>query len=214
MSEVVSKNFDSNNMQKILVVRKISEEIYFPNAFNYHIKVVVKNALFLAKKLNEKAVDNSVLVDSDVVEVASYLHDIGLMAKCGGNEIGASENEHHLIGAEKCKKILSEIGFDDAFIQKVSDCILTHRARKGSSPKTIEQKIVANADAMAHIESFLNLFSAFAEDSTSFKEALETVEEKIKRDWDKKLTIPEAKEKVRETYEAIILLINKMKEYC
>ena len=181
--------------QVIKLVKENHDEYYF----KYHILPVVKNALLLGKKLN---------ADLDVVEIASYLHDIG---KEGTDDY--EQSEHHVVGAEKTKKILKEMGYDNEFIKKVEHCVLTHRGRKGPPPETLEAKIVACADAMAHYDTFLALVKIFLKTNDSFEQAIIEIDKKMDRGWNKKLTIPEAKEIVKEKYEAIKLLLESMKEY-
>jgi len=183
-------------------IKKLAEERYHEKDFKYHILPVVKNSLLLAKKLKANV---------EVVEVAAYLHDIGRVYKKVEEET-PNENKHHIDGAEESKKILKEFGYDDEFIKKVEHCVLTHRGRAGPDPETIEAKIVNCADAMAHFDSFLALFIRFLETTNSFEEAIEKIEAKMKRNWEKKLNLPEAKEIVKEKYEAIMLLLESMKE--
>ncbi len=182
-------------------ILKLAEEKYEESDFKYHILPVVKNALLLGKKLN---------ADLEVVEIASYLHDIGRAIK---REQFVKENEHHIIGAEETKKILKSFGYDEEFIKKVSHCVLTHRGRAKPDPETLEAEIVACADAMAHFDTFLDVFTFFLKTTNSFKDAVIEIEQKMDRNWNKKLTLPEAKEIVNDKYESIILLIKSMKEY-
>ena len=180
---------------------EIAEGSYTKDGYKYHILPVVKNALFLAKKLN---------ANLEVVEIASYLHDIGRVIK---REQFVKENKHHITGAEETKRILQELGYDEELIKKVEHCILTHRGRKGPNPETVEAEIVACADAMAHFDTFLDMFYFFLKSTNSFEDAVNEIEKKMDRNWNKKLTLPEAKEMVRTKYEAILLIIKSMKEH-
>ena len=167
--------------------------------FNYHIKVVVNNALKLVKIYH---------ADKDVVEIACWLHDI---ARAKGLK-PEDNNFHHIAGAKRAKEILEKLEYDSKLIDKVVACILAHRGSKDDyTPQTIEEKIVANADAMAHFDSFLNLFSEFVSPE-NFSEGIKLIEAKIERDWNKKLTLPEAKKLVENKYLAIRLLFNSLNE--
>jgi uncharacterized protein len=180
---------------------KISQESYSEKDYKYHILPVVKNALLLGKKLK---------ADLKVVEIAAYLHDIGKPIK---REEFVINNEHHLIGAKEANKILKDLDFSEEFINKVEHCVISHRGRKGPAPETLEAEIVACADAMAHFDTFLDLFNYFLKTSGSFEESVNEIEKKMERNWNKKLTLPLAKEIVRKKYNAILLLIKTMKEY-
>jgi uncharacterized protein len=179
-------------------IKELCEKNYPKRHYDYHIVSVVDNALLLAKRLN---------ADVEIVEVAAYLHDIAwAFEKC------RRDNEHHVVGAKKTEEILREFGYDEEFIKKVTHCVLTHRGRNDLAPKTIEAKIIANADAMAHFDTFLDLFSFFME-GNSFEDAVSELIDKMDRNWNKKLTLPEAKEMVEEKYKASVLLLNEMQKY-
>ena len=187
--------------EKIRQIRKIVEEEHHKEDFNYHICSVVDNAMRLARKLG---------ADLEVVEISALLHDIGRTHP--KKEDFNPENDHHLVGEKQSKIILKELGFEDDLIERVAHCVLAHRGRKGPDPETIEAKIVNCADAMAHFDTFLNLFKTILKRTDSFEEAVDKIAGKVERNWNKKLSLPEAKEIVEEKYKAIKLLINSMKE--
>lgn len=180
---------------------RAAKERYGARDFNYHILPVVKNALLLAEKLD---------ADLEVVEAAAYLHDIGRAVEREGFE---AENEHHILGARKAKELLKDAGYDSEFIKRVEHRVLVHRGRKGPSPETKEAEIIACADAMAHFDTFLDVLSFFLVTCGSFEEAVLKAEQKMQRNWNRKLTLQEAREIARPKYEAIMLLIKSMKEY-
>jgi len=182
-------------------VRAFAKEKHDPEGFQFHILPVVKNAMLLAKKLN---------ADLEVVETAAFLHDIGVAKKIAKFEV---ENDHHITGSEIAGEFLLKEGCSREFVEKVKHCILTHRGRKGPRPETLEAEIVSNADAMAHFDSFLTIFGYFLKTTSSFEEAVVEVEKKMQRDWNKKLTLPEAKEIARQKHDAIMLVLQSTMEY-
>ncbi len=181
-------------------IKKIAKTTYAENDYRYHILPVVKNALLLSDKLH---------ADRKVVETAAYLHDIGRAVERIEYK---RDNDHHIIGAEKSTKILAGLGCDEEFIRKVYHCILSHRGRKGPDPETLEAEIVNCADAMAHIDTFLDLF-LFINESNPLKESVSIAKAKMIRAWNKKLTLDEAKEIVSEKFNAVMLLLDSMEEY-
>ncbi len=178
----------------------LAKKRHCPEDFNYHILPVVKNALALAKKLR---------ADTEVVETAAFLHDIGTGRERSNYK---AENNHHIAGAKEARKILNRLGCKKEFTEAVVHCILCHRGRKGPEPKTLEAKIIACADAMAHFDTFLDLFNFFLA-YNSLEDSVKLVEEKMLRDWNKKLRFKEAKEMKKEKFSAIMLLIKSMKEW-
>ncbi len=182
-------------------IKQIAKANYSPADYNYHILPVVKNALLLAKKLH---------ANKEIVETAAFLHDIGTGRARKGYK---AQNLHHITGAAKTKKILNRLGYDKDFIEAVCHCIISHRGRAGPEPKTLEAKIIACADAMAHFDTFLDLFKFFLEYHDSTEEVLPLIEAKMLRDWNKKLILPAAKRLKKKKFEAIMLLIGSMKEF-
>ncbi|MBU3957635.1 MAG: HD domain-containing protein [Nanoarchaeota archaeon] len=168
--------------------------------FDFHIMVVVKNALKLSEITD---------ADKEVVEIAAFLHDIGRAHGLKPSDV----NKHHITSAKKAELILRDLKYPEDKIRKIVDCILSHRGNSDDFPATtLEQKIITNADAMAHFCAFLELFKEFVTQE-NFQDAVKLIDAKIERDWNKKLTMPEAREMVRDKYNAIRLLLNSMKEY-
>ena len=180
-------------------VRKFVISKYSPNDYRYHISVVVKNALKLAKI--KKA-------DLEIVEIAALLHDTG-RAK-GVKPSGSKASIHHMTGAKLADEFLSKINYSKDKREKVIGCILAHRGNKEDyMPETLEEKIIYNADAMSHFISFLDLYRNFVEDE-GVQKGTELVKEKIDRGWNKKLSMPEAKKLVEKEYRAIKLLLDNL----
>ncbi len=180
-------------------VIKLVKEKHTKEDFNYHILLVVKNALLLGKKLN---------ADLEVLEIAAYLHDIGRAAYWEDFDVN---KPHHIVGYEKSKKILKQFGYSDEFIEKVSKCVLYHRRSNEYEPKTLEEEIIACADAMSHFDAFLNLFTEYIKEINSFDEAITLLDKKIEKDWNVKITLKEAKDISRKNYEAVRLLLDNIK---
>ena len=159
-----------------------------------HIVPVVNYAKKLAKILE---------VDMEIVELAALLHDIGRL-KFGGKD-------HDITGVPEAEKILKEHDYPQDVIDEVKHCIESHRGSKNIPPRTIIAKIITNADAMAHFDAIPTFFY-WRSKKDSFEEAFKWVDEKIERDWNKKLTLPEAREMMEEKYKAIKLILDSTKE--
>ena len=98
-----------------------------------HIYRVLYTALDIAG--SEKEVDREVLI------TACLLHDIGR-----AEELKNPGIDHAEYGSKKAYDWLTEKGFDSDFASKVADCIRCHRFRGSNVPKTIEAKILYDAD--------------------------------------------------------------------
>ncbi|MFH1409305.1 MAG: HD domain-containing protein [Nanoarchaeota archaeon] len=155
-----------------------------------HITSVVKNAKLLAKKLD---------ADEEVCEIAAWLHDI-IKVRDGIKEM------HHVKGSEEAERILTELNYPKEKIAEVKHCILTHSSDKRYPPESVEAKIVASADAMAHFEHFLGLaYYVFHKQGYSIEESRAWLKNKYKVAWSK--LMPEAQELMQERYDAIKLII-------
>jgi len=100
-----------------------------------HSERVYRNCLLIAK--NEKD------VDYEILETAAFLHDIGESkeATCKDGSI-----DHAKEGAKMAQSILEKIGFPKEKIKTVKHCIESHRFKNNIVPKTIEAKILFDAD--------------------------------------------------------------------
>ncbi len=181
-------------------VRKTAKkeyEQYSPWEWKFHIIPVVKYARLLAKKLN---------ADDEFAELGALLHDIGL-TKSG-------KADHEKTGIPEAERILKSAGYSEKIIEEIKHCVESHRASKDVKPKTIIAKIVANADAMAHFDTIPGLMQiALKRENNDPDKAFWWLYDKIERDWEKKLTLPEAKEMMRVKYAAFKTLFDAMKDH-
>lgn len=84
-------------------------------------------------------------VDLEVLIPAALLHDIA-RAKESHDKTG--EIDHAVLGSEIAEDILRDLEYEEKKIKKIKHCIITHRFRSGNVPKTIEAKILFDADKL------------------------------------------------------------------
>lgn len=99
-----------------------------------HVMRVYKNAQKLCKK--EK-------VNQKLVLSAALLHDIVSFPKSDKRSKMSSQKS-----ADEAKKILKKLDFTSDEIQIVSDAIRDHSFSRGKTPKTLEGKILQDADRL------------------------------------------------------------------
>jgi len=161
-----------------------------PETFESHIIPTVKYAKTLAKKLN---------ADVEICEISAWLHDIGL-AK-------GDLKTHNITGAKEAEKILKKLNYSNEKIEEVKHCILAHITKGLKKGKTLEAKILASADAMSHFDGIAEIYwVAFRVKKLDKNEGKKWVKKKLEDDWKKLL--PEAKEIVKEKYNAMKLLLD------
>ncbi|PLX20900.1 phosphohydrolase [Candidatus Parcubacteria bacterium] len=95
----------------------------------------------LCKSIAKKEKD----VDLEILEIATLLHDVG---KDKENNDKSGATDHAVVGVERAEEILREIGYLEEKIDLVKQCILTHRYRAGREPKSLEAKILFDADKL------------------------------------------------------------------
>ena len=122
-------------------IKGIVEELYKknPDAAHdiNHVMRVFNIALKIAK--GEKP------LNMEILEAAVLLHDIG-----GYKEISdpSGKTDHAVESAKMAEPILKELNFNDKQIKHIQDCIISHRYRTDNRPKTIEAKILFDADKL------------------------------------------------------------------
>ncbi len=88
-----------------------------------------------------KIAETEKIVDLEVLEIAALLHDIGREKE---NKDITGKIDHAIEGAKMAESILKKMNYDK--IDQVVHCILAHRKRTNVEPKTIEAKILFDAD--------------------------------------------------------------------
>ena len=103
-----------------------------------HTERVIKLSLRIGRK--ERA-------DLGILELAAVLHDIGR------EEEDRSHGRvcHGRSGAARAREILVRRGCDPATVKAVVHCIRTHRFRRGGAPRTLEARVLFDADKLDSI---------------------------------------------------------------
>ncbi len=162
---------------------------YGYDAFLNHFVQTVKYAKLLAEKLN---------ADTEIVELASWLHDIGSI-------INGRKN-HHITGAKIAEKKLKELNYPEDKIEKVKPCIISHCGSQNINRNTREAQIIAEADAMSAFGNVAGGFkAAFVYEKLSQEEARDSVRQKLTNSFNK--LSPTAKKIMKPKYGAAMLLL-------
>ena len=183
-------NFISQVKQFVKKECQKADSHYGLEPFECHFASVVKYARELAQELGG---------DEEVVTIAAWLHDIG--------SIVSGRKDHHLTGAKIAENFLEKIHYPKDKIILVKKCILNHRGSTHGQRKSLEEKIVAEADTLSAFESLPGLFkAALVYEKMTQIEARVAVREKLERKW-RQLYFPKSKELVRPQYEAMKILL-------
>lgn len=158
----------------------IETKEFYKYFWGIHIKPVIEYSKQMAKKYK---------ADINVVWLGALLHDVARLDDV---------EPHDEIGSKKAYDLLIKKGFDKNLAEKVKNVVLKHCCRN-YPPETLEEKIVASADAMAH---FLPPFYLWIEkySNKNFSENLEKNNKKIDRDYTEKIFFDDEKKMVQDQY--------------
>ncbi|SKC82167.1 HD domain-containing protein [Maledivibacter halophilus] len=150
---------------------KEENNVFGYGIWSHHILSVVKYAKLLAEEIG---------ADIEIVEIASLLHDYA------GIKDYTKHEKHHIYGALEAEMMLKKFNYPNDKIEKVKDCIISHRGSIQIEKKSKEAVCVANADAMAHIENIPSLlYFAYCKKGLGIDKGSQWVSKKIERSWNK-----------------------------
>jgi len=135
-----SNKFMGNKIQQIKDIAKQKMNGLDPSHDYSHVVRVYNLCLLIAK--SEKN------VELDVLKIAALLHDI---ARSNEESDKTRKTDHAILGAKLAEQILQELDYSQEKIDKIKHCILTHRFRNENKPRTIEAKILFDADKLEGI---------------------------------------------------------------
>lgn len=162
---------------------EIETKEFYSWFWDIHVKPVIEYSKQMAEKYE---------ADVEAVWLGAMLHDIARLT---------DEEPHDELGSAKAYKMLIDRGFDEQLAVRVKNIILTHRCRK-YPPETLEQKIVASADAMAHFLPPFYLWIA-KYSNKNFAEIMEGNLRKVERDFGDKIFFEDEKVLVEEQYKML-----------
>jgi HD superfamily phosphodiesterase len=168
-----------------------TEEDFGKWMWKNHVPFVAKKTLELSKIYQ---------ANEDIAVAGALLHDFGdvFMYRHADN--------HDEVSIVEAKKILKEAEYSEQEILKVlNDVIDPHSCRDENLPKTIEGKVMATADALAHLTTdfYIQFTWKHIPENKTYTEFLEWVKEKLERDFYKKIFFEDVREQYRYRYEAL-----------
>ena len=196
---------DMNDMQskldafkRIVIVNSENEHFHYREWFiPDHLMIVERIAMELCERHPE--------ADRDVVFALVWFHDFGKPI---------DEKNEREITQTRGMEAMKSIGLPDEFAQKV----LAHWLRMEMkneidiSKEAIEVQIVSTADGASH---FVGKFypSYFRDDATEpLDHIVQRLKEKMTKDWERKIVLPEARVAFQERYERALEMVGEYPE--
>ena len=156
-----------------------------------HLPQVAHYALKLSQKYQ---------ADPDLAVAGAWLHDFG------DAFVNRFHPNHLNITNQKAKDILNQVGYNSSEIKIIlNDVLKYHSCKNNKLPQTIEGRVLATADALAHLQTDFYLQFAWMNlpKGKSFPEFIQWVNKKIDRDFNQKIFFPEEKKAITKRYQAL-----------
>ena len=156
--------------------------------FENHVFVVADNAVELARRFG---------ADPDLSRASALLHDIADAV------MSRFDPKHSSESIKIALQILKDSGYKDDEIRIIAeDALPLHSCKEAQTPQTIEGRVLATADGLAHIETDFYLYALWAKGGKgSYEEAIDWVQNKLHKDYHDKLLFDEVRSEARLDYE-------------
>ena len=174
-----------------------SKEDFAQWMWKNHLQGVAHKTVELAKRFG---------ANEDLAVAGAWLHDFG------DAFVHRHSDEHEEVSVSKAKKVLLEAGYSGDETQEVLEVIIEpHSCKDGNIPTTIEGKILATADALAHLTTDFYVQYAWKHlpQNKSYDEFINWVNEKLDRDYNKKIFFEEIREEVKNRYRSLLEVFSK-----
>ncbi len=166
--------------------------------FEGHVSVVAHYAQEIAEEIGANA---------EIAVLAAYFHDIARAWSVDADPALMNES------LQKASELMTKQGYTQQEIDAVHIAIL-HHGCKGELPPTEEGKVLATADALAHLMTgfyFVLPFYGWFKFTKDFDTYTKWISDKIERDMHKKIFYPKYKELAMPRYLALKTLFGESK---
>ena len=157
---------------------------------------------FVARKAREIAL--KVGANAELAEAAAWLHDIGdtVTARFASN--------HEAESLRIAREVMQEAGYSDKEIAVlVEDALPLHGCHDGKRPSSLEGKVLATADALAHLSTDFYVYATHVISRMSLEELKDWTLKKAARDFNDKICFDDVRESARPDYEVIKNLFSR-----
>jgi len=189
-------NRQQHLIQSVSTLYTHSEQSFAQWGFKHHVEVVAK----WAKKI---AQDQHANVEFCII--AAYLHDIADVWLDG------RPDGHDEASETKARELLKQAGYTKEEVDEITVTIIRpHSCYPENMPESLEAKVFATADAMAHLST--NFYVTFVWNHWK-EDSLEAFSvwllKKIDRDFHTKIFWDQYREQVKPMYEALQVVFGK-----
>ena len=185
-------------MNRIETLTKLVRERYEakdPNRADWADWLYENHVFVVAEKARAIAEEEG--ANSELAEVAGMLHDIA------DASMSRFDPDHEAKSLEIARELLEEVGYEASEIAVVvDDALRFHGCRNGELPQTMEGKVLATADAVAHLTTDFYDFAttALADEGKTATEIQAWLQPKVERDYHRKIAFPSVRAECTEAY--------------
>lgn len=193
-------------MAKLELLKSKVDELYLSNHPNQDKWVTWLHSChlpFVARKAREIA--QRVGADPDLAETAAWLHDIA------DTVMPRHSEGHEAESLRIARRVMQESGYSDKEIADlVDDALPLHGCHDGKRSATLEGKVMATADALAHLSTDFYVYAVYELSASSSLDDLKAwVLKKAERDFSSKICFDDVREEARPDYEVIKNLFSR-----
>lgn len=152
--------------------------------WQHHVPVVAAKALELSQEYS---------ADADLAVAGAWLHDFG------DAFVHRFDAVHQVVTTKEATRVLQRAGYSATEIATILDDIIApHSCKDGKMPQTVEAKVLATADAIAHLTTDFYLQFAWMHlpEGKSYDEFRAWATEKLDRDFRVKIQFEEVQEEL------------------
>lgn len=159
--------------------------------YENHIFIVADNAVRLAKRFGGR---------QDLARAAALLHDLA------DAKMSRFSEGHDEATLDIAREVMQKAGFSKQEIEIcVDDAVRYHSCHDGHAPSSVEGKVMATADALAHLQTDFYVYALWALGRDKPLEKAKTwALKKIDRDFNNKILFDEIKGECRPDYEHLV----------
>ncbi len=183
MNELIQKLKDH-----IILSSKSPNFLHSDWFIDYHLIIVEKISLELCDLYKE--------ADRDVVQALVWIHDYG--------KILDMDRQHEL--NHEAEKLLQEFGFNPLFVKTVMKYLelLEQKMEIDIRTTPIEVQIVSSADGASHMVGPFMSIHWKEYSSKSISELIQSMQNKLKKDWERKIVLPEVRLMFENRYNVLL----------
>lgn len=165
--------------------------------WQHHVQLVAQKTEELSHRFK---------ADEDLAVAGAWLHDFG------DAFVNRHADSHGVVSVAEGTRVLISAGYDQDEINEILNMIIKpHSCREGDLPTTLEGKVLATADALAHLTTDFYVQFAWKHlpENKTYIEYVAWVNEKIDRDFNQKIFFEDVRSETRRQYEALKVVFSQ-----